>query len=367
MFNYLYAIKRFGVAAIIMTVGTGCGGFVEPMTEADCFPDEIFDPVSETCLLVEEPFSEDVMTADDCFDDEYFDEADQMCYLNDEAAEVGDRGIAGWLGTVASDILDNGISFSDGENAEILVRYAVDGDTLGTPEVEIEDELANDSAAHLALWNEFAALIPATFRRDITYFGVFTDGMDGTLAFVEPNEAAPTTWIIVLDPADSVNKDDFIYTLIHEYGHVLTLNDRQVPFDETAYFDESGEAALDAEDACGTFFTGEGCAQSTSYISAFFDRFWHDIYDELPYPDEDGFVDEDELDDFYSRYADRFVTDYAATNPGEDITESWTHFVLNEKPAGTTVAEQKILFFYDYPELVELRQEILQALAGQAR
>ena len=52
------------------------------------------------------------------------------------------------------------------------------------------------------------------------------------------------------------------------------------------------------------------------------------------------------------------MTDYAATNPGEDIAESWTHFVINDKPSGDSIADQKVRFFYDYPELVELRDKI---------
>ncbi len=46
------------------------------------------------------------------------------------------------------------------------------------------------------------------------------------------------------------------------------------------------------------------------------------------------------------------------SNPEEDIAEAWTMFVLNPKPAGDSIAEEKMLFFYDYPELVKLRAEI---------
>jgi hypothetical protein len=50
------------------------------------------------------------------------------------------------------------------------------------------------------------------------------------------------------------------------------------------------------------------------------------------------------------------------TNPEEDIAESWSFFILSPKPAGNTIAEQKILFFYNYSELVQLRNEILNNL-----
>ena len=61
----------------------------------------------------------------------------------------------------------------------------------------------------------------------------------------------------------------------------------------------------------------------------------------------------------YTKYPDRFHSDYAATNPGEDVAEVFSHFVmLNDIPAGKTIADQKIKLFYKYPELVILRDKI---------
>ncbi|MDJ0754932.1 MAG: hypothetical protein QNJ45_15525 [Ardenticatenaceae bacterium] len=397
MNSYRYFLGFVAVGMIFFTAA--CGGFEEPLTAADCYEDEYFDPSDEACYLKESVYADEgdedfvgdeaayddivnddaaydddfVLTAADCYEDEYFDEADQTCYLNEEAFAAEDGGnLGGWLSSLAEEIVDNEVAFSDGGEGQVIIQYAVVGDRISDPQngealTDLESEIQNDSASHNALWEQFATLIPQEFRRDLTQFGVFTDGIDGTLAYVEPNPDNPETWLIVLDPADTADRDDFTYTLIHEYGHVLTLNDRQVPFDQEAYFDDTGDAYEAAAEACSTFFTGEGCAEDTSYIGAFYATFWTEIYDELPFPDEEGIVDEDELADFYDRYADQFVTDYAATNPGEDIAESWTHFVLKPKPAGNTVAEEKILFFYQYPELVKLRQEILTRLYAQTR
>lgn len=51
----------------------------------------------------------------------------------------------------------------------------------------------------------------------------------------------------------------------------------------------------------------------------------------------------------------------------EDIAEVWIHFVVQALPDGDTVTEQKILFFYDYPELVELRSEIASRTVSRFR
>ncbi len=70
----------------------------------------------------------------------------------------------------------------------------------------------------------------------------------------------------------------------------------------------------------------------------------------------------EKLDDFYYKYEDQFLTDYAVTHPAEDIAESFGFFVFAEKTTGDSIAEQKILFFYQFPELVKLRTEILNNL-----
>jgi len=51
------------------------------------------------------------------------------------------------------------------------------------------------------------------------------------------------------------------------------------------------------------------------------------------------------LDQFYVDHEDEFVSDYAATNPGEDIAESFATFVLKPAPSGDTLADQKVAFF----------------------
>ena len=65
------------------------------------------------------------------------------------------------------------------------------------------------------------------------------------------------------------------------------------------------------------------------------------------------------LYDFYLTHRDQFVSDYSVTHPTEDIAESFAHFVFNPRPVGNSVRDQKLLFFYEYPELVRLRGDIL--------
>lgn len=307
-------------------------------------------------------------SAADCFEDESYDEEAGVCYPACE--DDGSCESADFL-TLIGDFFSNigsGLTFYDGE-AEPLIIYQIESDELGEAELfdalsDEEFDIQEDEPLHADVWETFTTLIPADSRTQIAEFGIFTDGEGETMAYVEPVPDDPSTWRMIVDTADMSDRRDFLYTLIHEYGHVLTLNEGQVSFDEAAYFSEDPADAEEAAQACSTFFTGEGCSLSSSYINDFFAQFWADIYEEHQAIDPE---DADALYDFYLDYEDDFVTDYAATNPGEDITESWTFFVLQPKPEGNTVAEQKILFFYNYPELVSLREEILPNVYALSR
>lgn len=249
----------------------------------------------------------------------------------------------------------------------VLVSYTVKGDDIFDPVYErvsadLQDE-RDDTLAHQQIWEYFISLIPADSRGSIAEFAITTDGLGGTLASVAQTDYDPDLWILYVDFADTSNYYELTYTLVHEFAHLLTLGAEQVipslaifnnPDDDNIYLRELS--------ACQNYFPGEGCANPDSYINAFYYEFWDDIYEEWNAinleEDEDAYTEL--LDEFYYNYEDRFVTSYAATNPEEDIAEAFTFFVFSPKPAGDTIAEEKTLFFYQYPELVELRAVILQ-------
>ncbi len=312
------------------------------------------------------------MQPEDCFEDEFYDPVDQVCYLaceDDDSCQEVEGGFGSWLGGFLDAITGSVYDLGETEEGEVLVTYSVADGNIESPTyadamTDEEADIQEDEDQHTVMWLEFAQIIPSEQRTLVTQFGVFSDGQDETLAFVQPIDDSPTNWMLAMDPNDTRDKSELTYTLIHEFGHVLTLNDGQVPFDETAYFAEDDETIEAAEAACDGYFTGEGCAGWDSYIGRFYELFWLDIVEEHAEIDPE---DADALYDFYTIYEDQFVTDYAATNPGEDIAESWTHFVLNEEPDNDSIAAQKVLFFYDFPELVALRNDILGRVYSQSR
>jgi hypothetical protein len=280
---------------------------------------------------------------------------------------------------VTEEILNTATEFDEdysddksGEEPEelYLVTYSVSGSQLSDP-IYYEDVSADlipyqeDQADHQEIWDYFTALIPASERGSLAEYSIVTDGKGEILAAVTQTLYDPKLWSLEVDIRDSDDRRDLTYTLIHEYAHLLTLGPEQVtpsealfnnPYDDNIFYDEVT--------ACPNYFPGEGCSATNSYINAFFDEFWADIYEEWLDINliEDDVTYYEALDDFYYNYEDRFVTDYAATNPEEDIAEAFTFFVLSPRPNGDTIIEQKISFFYRYTELIQLREEILRGI-----
>ena len=255
------------------------------------------------------------------------------------------------------------------EEIEYLVHYTVVEDELKTPLFDnVPDNLEKDQedrTTHEEIWKLFKRLIPIEEREIVTGFGIFTDGQYNYLAAVNQAERNPYKWELNVDIADSSQKTVLTFTLLHEFGHLLTLNRDQVEVSVPIYHHPYSEEVYQEEmDACPQYFPGEGCSNLDSYINQFFERFWTDLYTEWQVIDEEE--DEDThynlLDDFYDTYQDQFLTDYAPTSPAEDIAESWTFFILAPKPELNSIANEKILFFYEYPELTELRAQILDRI-----
>lgn len=245
----------------------------------------------------------------------------------------------------------------DNENTEIkLTLYDVEGDNI-TKIRDYQDVSADlltlqaDTELHQKMWDYYKRLIPADARNYIEQFEVFYGNGD-FLGYVDPITSGfdfdLSQWTLGLaidnlpsDLDDVMLSEDFTHTNIHEYGHILTLNNTEVN-DEVAEVD------------CPNFVVQEGCTDSDAYINQFFTAFWEDIYDDFL-----DFEDEDDIEGFIETYPNHFLTSYAATNPGEDIAETFAFFVIQDnKPVTSSIAAQKILFFYDFPELVSLREEI---------
>ncbi|AML51051.1 putative zinc-binding metallopeptidase [Falsihalocynthiibacter arcticus] len=185
--------------------------------------------------------------------------------------------------------------------------------------------------SHKAQWNRFNTLIPASYHTEIVSFqpidSVATDGIDGTVA---PLNDERSQWLLMLDVTGETEAHELDRTMVHEYAHLLSLRLSQVPLGGS-------------EASCATLYVSEGCPLNSSYLAKFGAEFWTTNTGD----EEVDYVEGD------------FVTEYAASNAIEDLAESFAEYVVHtERWTGNSVADRKVQFFAQFPELVRLRSVI---------
>lgn len=211
-------------------------------------------------------------------------------------------------------------------------------------------------------WKVFYNIFPKKItQRYIKKITLFTDGVDEKTGALAALNVKNDEWQLSIDITDvdfeSKSKErvfQSIYTYLHEFGHLLTLNNTQI---------QPSTKRKQEEDA--PYLTFEGEALKNSYMNKFVKRFWSGgLLNEWDVIQKKYCITEHKecVEKLYDLYKDNytdFLTDYAAESPEEDIVESWTAFVLYDKIKNPeTVAEQKINFFYQFPELVKYRKII---------
>lgn len=262
---------------------------------------------------------------------------------------------------ILAPIIDSLPEYSNDEMVEstLIANYNVkNGDLILNTESNTEKISEKDMKNHEVLWNKVKKIIPKSYLYRISSFTIDTDGVGGIAASVGAMTDENKKFDFSIDLKDSFDEkgnligEELNHTIIHEFGHILTLNNSQMKENR----DEKSK----------TYTTEEGTTIEKSYLNKFYNKFWKSIYKEWKKANENTTAEnteemtEDAAYKFYEKHSDSFVTDYAATNPEEDIAESFTAFVLQDKPKGHSIKDKKVLFFYDFEEAVKLRNEIRQ-------
>lgn len=266
-------------------------------------------------------------------------------------------------------IEDVGGAYTDKDAQFNLVNYTVEGDAISDPiNLYVPSEYRSyqeDAAPHQRAWEFFTFVVPAEDRKWIAQYVVFTDGTYNTLAWVDRVKFGDNSrWKLGVDVLDASDPIMLTTTIVHELGHLLTLNSDQIISEEG-----EGYSVHQNADACPQYMSDEGCSTPESYMNLFYRSFWVDLHEEwmeIVYKPHAASPEEFRafVQTFHDNHPGEFVTDYAATNIKEDMAESFEAFVLSAKPTGDSIADQKILFFYDFPELVTLRQQMIQNLCS---
>lgn len=260
--------------------------------------------------------------------------------------------------------VDNGNDNTDGNGGEDpgdgsgtdegegeITLYTVEGSTIVKKtdyKVSGSDlEFQKDINKHNEVWELVKKIVPTSYLARMSEFMIFSGESSGTAGYVFPTSNDLSKWQmgIAIDFAYEGGFNaggELAYTIIHEFGHILTLDIDQV------------DASISQSD-CTNYFPGEGCAKTDAYINKLHSRYWADIWSEFQTAQDS----EEQLEQFYQKHSNRYVTAYASTNPGEDIAEVFATFVTRKGgPNGNSIAEQKIQLMYDHPELVTFRNFI---------
>jgi hypothetical protein len=169
--------------------------------------------------------------------------------------------------------------FGSDHEVDYLVVYDTHDNKLGKREDLLLSDMVNEKldsrAAHEAVWHTFTSLIPAEDRSFVTEFALLSDGSDNILAGVSPSYYNPREWTLKVDIVDAADTYGLVYSLLHEYGHLLTLNASQVSPDTEVFYHPGDRAIYEqAANSCPQYFTGEGCSASNPYMNEFFNRYW---------------------------------------------------------------------------------------------
>lgn len=190
----------------------------------------------------------------------------------------------------------------------------------------------------VALLTRILAVFPRRMRERIIEVEFSEEDLAEGVAGVMDANGDGIHWTMWVNTNSESNdsEQELMETIAHELMHYLTLNNTQ---------------RSDDKQSCGEAINVlEYCPKDGTVFKDYINRFWQPIWKDWGSGD---------YNDYYDDHPDDFVSPYAVTDPGEDIAESFSMFVFNEKPANLSlIKDQKVDYFWQFPEFVTVREEI---------
>ncbi len=209
--------------------------------------------------------------------------------------------------------------------------YTVEGGNLSGICHGQDDPTVYDAWANLTMFTT------ADERNSIVGFGGFRNTSNRQVAAYATTLNSDRTEFMIVVNLDMVEYDPWQVrrVMAHEFAHVLTRSAPGV----------SG-------DACGEF----GCVSNSNYMGLWVDRFWSEA--ELQSLEGNGYND---AAGTAQRCASNsgFPTQYGATNPYEDFSESFSFFLFSHGVPRSV--QPRIQFLSSFPELVRMRDRVTAA------
>ena len=276
--------------------------------------------------------------------------ADQMikigkvfCYISEKGATTAETNIDTMLDYLSGVIGVNGAMPNPKINLYLMLMSLIDSNFSFYSAYTVNSDISFtqyitglETNNHTAYYDSQSKMILETIKSTLPL--EYDNGFDvvifdrtntGSTVAEFANIKINNKYILIVH-LDSIEMNPIIlkYSLIHEYGHYLTLNDRQYGYDPYSTERKASDGKVPLQN---------------SYLKKFIEIFWN----EIPNPYARAYYD-----------PHRYVREYAASNVKEDIAESFAYFVLFDAQEGYDMAELKINFFYQYPEMVNIRISI---------
>lgn len=210
------------------------------------------------------------------------------------------------------------------------------------PDATLQQAAPRDAAL---AWQTFVRMTTPGFAGETVVRFETGDAPDSDTSAYVYRLRNPTQWALAVNLAAD-GRGELIATLVHEYAHLLSLSTEQ--FDPKAA-------------DCPTLELSEGCARDDATLLEFQRRFWS-AYTDAPEPES---TDDVAAFSFFQRNKEDFVSSYAATNVVEDYAESFMTFVLEDEPATDSPVAAKLALFWEYPELVAIRERVRAEFATE--
>jgi hypothetical protein len=228
------------------------------------------------------------------------------------------------------------------------------------------------------LWNQVTKVIPRPQSdRLLSGFWVFRKKRDDTLAYVQGNDYDNMFRMGINEPNHmSTDLREQFLTVSHEFMHMIVMDQQVGDASEAAgpqdaksrkitvgtlldvLFSEDEEEQSGSRNepeetearSCDGIPDEDACYPNGTIFAEFVKKFWTKA-------DLENHANED----FYEKNKTRFVTEYSTSSPHEDISESFSYWVIAEGK-GNTVADAKQRFFGRFPQLVALKDHIRRAV-----
>lgn len=227
------------------------------------------------------------------------------------------------------------------EKTKPIATYKIDGDDiiLETGKLDKYQE-----AVAVDVFEHYTKLIPKEWRKNIVEYNIENETEIPFGAYITYSKNNPNKLVIGVNLAmvRYIDKYTLNYMLIHEFGHAFSIDERERTKPET---DDDEYLSVFRED---------------SYLKTFNKTFWKNVPEFWQLNNKKK---QEDVNEFCRINRENFVTPYAVSNVYEDFAESFSYFVLEENTLSSSrPMDIKTNFFYQYPELVLLRLQLLKAV-----